>query len=168
MERVLIKKHKRINKGGRPKGSRNAVSAKMRALAAESGELPNEFMLRVMRTPVGEVLGEMVNGELVPGEIVKNDKGKTIKGHVVRWVDRMWAAQQAGPYYAPRLQATKMDARVETHHVFSIDPTKLDSLTPTQLLVLEEALQAMGMQTEQLEDVKLLPPPDSKAYEESL
>ena len=69
------------NKGGRPKGSVNRVTSKVRQAALNSGENPLDFCLRIMRAEIGS----------------KVDK------HTVTWDDKMWACQQAMPTsYHPR------------------------------------------------------------------
>lgn len=70
---------------GRKPGSVNLMSAKAREEAAKTGELPHEFMLRVMR-------------------------GEEIDGHTPEFKDRMDAAKAAAPYFAPRLASTNIDA----------------------------------------------------------
>lgn len=103
---------------GRPPGSRNKSTIykeRMMALdeAVANGEMPHEFMLRVLRA--------------------KDDE--TIYGHRITWEDRKWAAEKSANYFAPKLTSTKIDA---THSV-ALKPTtpqeaiaqlndKLDSL----------------------------------------
>lgn len=72
---------------GRPKGSRNRLNAAAVKVAAATGELPHEFLLRVSR-------GEKV-GDFVPS-----------------MADRIDAAKAVAPYYAPKLNATTVDANI--------------------------------------------------------
>lgn len=67
-----------------------------RAHYKRSGELPHEFMLRVMRAKIGE----------------------TIAGHKVTWEDRKWAAEKCANYFAPKLTST----RIEANHSHAVRP----------------------------------------------
>lgn len=69
--------------GGRTKGTRNKRTAETVAKAAEAGELPHEFLLRVSR-------------------------GERIGTHIPTFEQRCQAAKDAAPYYAPKLQATTL------------------------------------------------------------
>lgn len=69
---------------GRKPGALNRVSRKARETAAETGELPHEFLLRVMR-------------------------GGEIGGHRPTFAERMDAAKAAAPYYAPRFAVVATD-----------------------------------------------------------
>lgn len=71
---------------GRPAGAVNKFTRKMREAAANTGELPHEFLLRVSR-------GEMI---VMPGQK---------KPHYPTFSERVQAADKAAPYYAPRLSA---------------------------------------------------------------
>src|ERR1700704_5836509 len=63
---------------GRPKGAISKMSAASRQAAAATGELPHQFLLRVMR-------------------------GEPIEDHTPTFEERLDAAKAAAPYYAPRL-----------------------------------------------------------------
>lgn len=69
---------------GRPKGSTNKSSRKMREAAAATGLLPHEIMLRLVR------------GEAVAGY------GKATKK------ERLHMLPQVAPFYAPRLMAAAL------------------------------------------------------------
>src|SRR4051812_39185609 len=67
---------------GRPRASPSRwLSSQQRIMAAKTGELPHQFMLRVMRLGSGAKIGN----------------------HTLDWEDVKWAATHAAPYYAPRL-----------------------------------------------------------------
>lgn len=70
---------------GRPRGG-NKTSAKVIADAQSSGELPHEFLLRVAR---GEKIGDGP------------------EGHVPTFAERIAAAKEAAPFYAPRLSTVQ-------------------------------------------------------------
>ena len=72
------------NKGGRPKGSVNRVTSKVRQAALNSGENPLDFCLRIMRANLGS----------------------KVDGHTVSWDDKMWACQQAMPKLHPNAPQT--------------------------------------------------------------
>jgi hypothetical protein len=65
------------------------MSQEARVKAQETGELPHEFLLRVMR-------------------------GEDIDGNQPEFKDRMAAAVAAAPYYAPKLSS--VDHKGETTH----------------------------------------------------
>jgi hypothetical protein len=67
---------------GRPVSSTNRMSREAREKAAESGQLPHEFLLSVSR---GEMIG----------------------GHIPTFKERMDAANAAAPYYAPKLSSVE-------------------------------------------------------------
>lgn len=69
---------------GRPPGAIAKVTAKARQEAAKSGELPHEWLLRVMR----------------------NDE---IDGEKPVLAQRIDAAKAAAPYFAPRLAQSQID-----------------------------------------------------------
>lgn len=70
---------------GRKPGGLNKMSAAAREIAARTGELPHEVLLRVSR-------------------------GETIDGYKPSFAERMDAAKAAAPYYAPKLAATTLEA----------------------------------------------------------
>jgi hypothetical protein len=65
---------------GRKKGQRDKRTQEMLAKASAAGMLPHEFLCSV-------------------------SQGQVIDGHTPTFAERMAAATQAAPYYAPRLQA---------------------------------------------------------------
>lgn len=66
---------------GRPKGSPNKKTAEVIAAAAEGGELPLEYFLRIMRDPT-----------------IDHDR-------------RDWAADKAGPYCHAKLASTELHGK---------------------------------------------------------
>lgn len=82
---------------GRPKGAVNRFSAKAVEVAQKTGELPHEFLLRVMR-------------------------GEVIDGHSPTFDERMAAAQAAAPYYAPKLAAVEQRGGTSIMSVISAVP----------------------------------------------
>lgn len=113
------------DKGGRPRGSPNKISERIRAQHAATGELPHEFALRVMRLGVG---AKLLNGH----------REET---HTITWEDVQWATQLAAPYFAARMASIRLSGHDGgPMKVFHIDPEKLASMSPEQLLVLELAL----------------------------
>lgn len=87
---------KEKDKGGRPVGSVNKITAEVRKWAAESGELPHEFLLRMTR---GEVITRKVADE---------------KGNITEVVEhydldaRRAAAVAAAPYFASKLATVEL------------------------------------------------------------
>lgn len=73
-------------RGGHRKGKITRLSKELIEAAAKTGELPHEFMLRVMRAAPGD----------------------KIAGHKITWEDRKWAASQAANYFAPKLLSSKV------------------------------------------------------------
>ncbi|WP_139224878.1 hypothetical protein [Dokdonella immobilis] len=67
----------------------NKISKRAREAAAKTGELPHEFLLRIAR---GEKIGE----------------------HEPTFQERVDAAKAAAPYYAARLGAVDVNAKVRT------------------------------------------------------
>jgi hypothetical protein len=72
---------------GRPKGAVSKLTATAVARAKSTGELPHEFLLRIVR-------GEMIDGQLPSLE------------------QRIAAAVSVAPYFAPKLAA--IEQRIET------------------------------------------------------
>lgn len=104
-------------KGGRPPNVPNKATAAIRQAAAESGELPHEFMLRVMRMGVGKFVGD----------------------HQITWDDVKWAAQQAASFFAPKMSSMKVSGDKENPlQLVSLDAKMLQKATPEQLRVLGE------------------------------
>jgi hypothetical protein len=69
---------------GRKPGSLNRLSRKAREEATATGELPHEFLLRVVR-------------------------GAKIDGHTPTFAERVDAAKAAAPYFAPRFSVVAAD-----------------------------------------------------------
>lgn len=69
---------------GRKVGSTNQASMQARLAAAESGELPHQFLLRVAR-------------------------GETVSDHTPTFAERVDAAKAAAPNFAARLASTKIE-----------------------------------------------------------
>lgn len=87
---------KRENAGRKP-GSGNKMSAAARKAAAETGLLPHEFLLNVMR------------GRAVMLPDPKSDR-RRIK-RIPTFEEMLDAAKAAAPYYAPRLSAVALKAK---------------------------------------------------------
>lgn len=121
---------------GRPKGSPSRwLSAQQRIMAAKTGELPHQFMLRVMRLGSGAKLGN----------------------HTLDWEDVKWAATHAAPYYAPRLASLHVKPSEKPPVVVHLDPTKIKDLSPEDLnRMLATLAAAMGLQQQ-----RALPAPDN-------
>jgi hypothetical protein len=78
---------------GRPKGAANRITEEVRRRALrDGGEMPLEFMLRVMRTPAGKCLDE----EQPP-------EGQEPKGKVITTSLRMEMAKAAARYVHAKL-----------------------------------------------------------------
>lgn len=115
---------------GRPPGSTNVLSLEQRKAAAATGELPHQFMLRVMRLGIGKYIG---------GEVVK---GKQIGGHQITWEDVKWAARAAAPYFAARLASIQLKPDNKPPVVIQIDPSQLRGMSPTEMSQILAALLA--------------------------
>lgn len=86
--------------GGRPKGSLNKMSQELREGARMSGELPHEFLLRVVR------------GELIRQKSL-NDDGTVKESYLVPTMEmRLEAAKSAAPYFAPKISTVEVIAGV--------------------------------------------------------
>jgi len=93
-QRRIEANRQNAKKGGRPPGhGRNTITRMLMRRAKESGELPHEFLLRVMQTG------------LMP-DIDKD--GQPCMLHVGPTM-RIEAAARAAPFYAPRLSAIRVD-----------------------------------------------------------
>lgn len=111
---------------GRPPGRRNNISNEQRRQAALTGELPHQFMLRVMRLGPGAKIGD----------------------HRLDWEDIQWAAKNAAPYYASRLASIQIKPDGKPPLVVQIDPDKLKDMSPQELSKMLAALmQASSPQT---------------------
>ena len=85
-------------KVGRPKGSLNKRTLAMQYAAKQSGMLPHEFLLSVMR------------GEAVCTPIKDPVTGETKKVYETPTFDqRLEAAKAAAPYFAPRLNSVDVN-----------------------------------------------------------
>jgi hypothetical protein len=115
-------KIKMIGRGRRP-GRPNSLSDAQRRQAARTGELPHQFMLRVMRLGMGKKIGS----------------------HIITWEDILWAAKNAAPYYAARLAAVKVTGENKPPVVIQIDPEKLKNMGPNDLSRMLEALMSVNM-----------------------
>ena len=93
---------------GRPKGVPNKVTLereKQLRAEAEGKDLPLDFMLRVLRGEPVEIRGE---------------DGK-VETYYPAFEDRKWAAQYAGPYSHPRLNAVDATGDVNVRHGQALD-----------------------------------------------
>lgn len=102
------KRGRKGNKEGKAKGTKDTSTLIMKRMMEETGELPHEFLLRVMR---GEIEVS------VPIQVdVKDENGKRTGEKVTEWVKqvpdlamRVDAAKAAAPFYAPKLAAMNID-----------------------------------------------------------
>lgn len=126
-------------KGGRPKGRRNKMSMAMRLEAQKTGELPHEFMLRIMR--------------MIPG-----DENARVGDHEIEWDDILWAAEKAAPFYAAKLAAVAIKGD-RPAVVVQLDPTKLKGMQPEELQALLQALLGAVPTQPATNDMVRLPSP---------
>lgn len=132
---------------GRPHGSPNKASKEIRAKAAESGELPHEFALRVMR------LGP----------------GKTIMKHEITWDDVKWAVITAAPFYAPKMSATQHSGPNNGPIPFAhIDPHMLAKAKPEELLILERFFGRLQEGGDTHDDTPNVSDAEAEAYARTL
>ena len=121
MRRLKLKAKKKQRGGwrpnsGRPVGSVNRMSLKVREKAAETGKLPHEMMLEVARQAVGTEW----------------------EGHQITWEDRKWAMQSCSRFYAPVLAAVEQTGKGGGPiQVLSLPPQALKGLSVEELQVLE-------------------------------
>jgi hypothetical protein len=90
---------------GRKPGARNKKTEEVLIKAKETGLLPHEFLLQVAR-------------------------GETINGYTPDFKERLAAARDAAPYYAPKL--SQIDAKIEetgTHYLICDKPLDIDEFT---------------------------------------
>lgn len=131
---------------GRPLGLPNMKSREIKEIAALSGELPHEFLLRICRSMVGA----------------------TISGHTIDWEDIFRAALGCVNYYAPKLSAVNVSGKTATSvQVLHIDPTMLQGCTIDELNVLEKVFgrfEAAQSNTERT-DLSLI---DATVYSKTL
>lgn len=106
---------------GRKTGTPNRMSKEIREKAAESGELPHEFMLRVMR--------------LGPGGKIKEG---TPDEYILTWDDIKWAASGCINYYAPKLSSINVGGSKEVIRILHIESHQLQGLTLDELAILEK------------------------------
>jgi len=148
------------NKGPRPGNAKpygpNAKSKAIRAkavagkaavvaLAESSGELPHEFLLRVMRTKVGE----------------------EVDGTKITWDDRIYAAVSCINYYAPKLTTVNVQGKNNPApvRIMNVNPNNLVGLSVEELVILEKVFARW-----EAGDVTDLSPSiiDGSVYEETL
>jgi len=132
-------------KRGRPKGKsekKDTSTQIMNRMMEETGELPHEFLLRVMR---GEIEVS------IPIQIeVKDENGKKTGEKITEWVKqipdlamRVDAAKAAAPFYAPKLAAMNIDINQQNN-------VTLTSIT----LVKKDIKQVDGEELPNIIDVK--------------
>ena len=94
--------------GGRKKGTPNKLSRATVVKARKTGELPHEFLLRVMR-------GRDTFKSVV---VLPNGDTKDVTRYPTL-PERLDAARAAAPYYAPKLVASMVEdnANHQHHHV---------------------------------------------------
>lgn len=112
------------------------LSSVQRAMAAKTGELPHQFMLRIMR--------------LGPGGKIGN--------HELDWDDIKWATMGAAPYYGARMSAISIKPADRPPIIVHLDPEKLKKLSPDELNEMVATIAA-AMQKQQQADRLALPPP---------
>ncbi|MEB2499549.1 hypothetical protein [Burkholderia cenocepacia] len=117
---------------GRKRGAVTRISQEARERAAQTGELPHEFLLRVVRGEDAFFDSVQVNGESV--EIQRKPT----------FAERVDAAKAAAPYFQPRLAATEIEHRGG----LSLDRLA-ESVTPeTNVAVAKELLRQEGYEFE--------------------
>lgn len=84
------------NKGGRPQGSMSKLAHMAREEARKTGELPHEFLLRVVR------------GEIIYRREVDEDGVITKVREVYDFPTRVDAAKASAPYYAPKISTVEV------------------------------------------------------------
>lgn len=93
---------------GRPKGSKQKVTAQARAAAMETGLLPHEWLLKVAR-------GEPIEHTRVVIQYDKNGKEKSrelvTEEVYADFPTRIDAAKAAAPYYAPKLAIQQVNVK---------------------------------------------------------
>ena len=132
--------------GKRHYDRRTKESKEIRAKAAASGELPHEFMLRVMRTPLGQ----------------------TCDDHIVTWEDKQWAAQGCINYYAPKLQSINVGGSKEVIRILHIESHQLQGLTLDELALLEKVFGRLEAMQRTETDTQLLIEANPDDYEATL
>lgn len=125
VERLLLSAPpppKKKNRGGRPKGGppgpgrppgrRQEVSNEQRRAAARTGELPHQFLLRIMRMGPGAKIGN----------------------YILQFSDVMEAAKAAAPFYAAKLASIQIKPADKPPINVQLDPGPLAKLEPADLV----------------------------------
>lgn len=109
----MAETERKNNRGRRP-GARNRRTAAAIAKAEKGGEMPLDFLLRVMRAPVPEELAERLKG-------AKELSAEVIQALDAWMVRRIEAAKAAAPYVHARLIAREVTGNVHhTHEHFAV------------------------------------------------
>ena len=108
-------------RGGRPLGSINRLSRAQREAYEASGELPLDFLLRVMRT------GDIGDGRHRVKQKATPDQ-------------RMEAARAAAPYLHPKLHAVHVDGKPTA---MPFDLTRLQGIPQDKLVIANEVLAVL-------------------------
>ena len=85
------------NKGGRPFGSMSKIAKAAREKAIATGELPHEFLLRIVR-------GEAIYRD----HVHPRTKLVTKIAEIYGFTERIDAAKAAAPYYAPKISTVEV------------------------------------------------------------
>lgn len=94
---TLIEPDPPRNKGGRPFGSMSKIAKAAREKAIATGELPHEFLLRIVR-------GEAIYRDHVHARTKEVTKVAEVYG----FPERIDAAKAAAPYYAPKISTVEV------------------------------------------------------------
>lgn len=135
---------------GRPKGSQNATTVKLKRMAEHKGQmLPHEFML------------EVINCGL---------KGENIGPFEVTMEMMMWAASRGAKFFAPELQAVQVTGTGGGPlQVMNIPPEMLQNMTTEELKLLERILATLGGNPpKQIEGRVIESPGNAEAYAEAI
>lgn len=154
-EKRVAAARKNGKKGGRPPGSKNAMSQKMIAAAKASGDLPHEFLLRVMQT------GRMPDWD---------KKGNPIMLHVGMQA-RLEAAARAAPFYAPKLATLRVDrpSDIQPLPALMMDLLRQGNASEVELAVLERLVGRVYGQGQSMKLLEVQPVPgDASRYEATL
>jgi hypothetical protein len=103
---------------GRPKGAVAKITEEAVAKAKEGGELPHQFLLRVVR-------GEEIDGERPSLQM------------------RIAAAVSAAPYFAPKLAVMEAQIKTNVRAVVSNKPLSIEEFTE-RYLKNEDAIEVVG------------------------
>lgn len=126
---------------GHPSGP-SPVAKAFKGEAELGGELPHEFLLRVMRTKVG---------------------GK-VDGTIITWDDRVYAAVNCINYFAPKLATVNVQTKNSPVQMMRVDPTRLAGLTVEELVLLEKVFGRWETSGSDSTDLVI----DGTAYAETL